>query len=536
MKTVRLTLKNYRGFSDQNPVTYEIGTGITAFLGPNNAGKSSAKLFFYELRGLFELLTRPTGHNPNLFGGTSGQLLGISGYPGTSDPLEIFNNTNERDLSFELEVLGATSLPHVNHVVNKIVATCGRSNPMHWKLRAFSVESPTSVLVTNGLNPLQQPYRFASANPNAVYDFADMIDALEALREARYYGAFRNAINQGSASHYDFQIGTGFIDLWNNWKTAGNKAQARAIGKITEEIRRLFEFEQLEINASTSLKTLLISVNGQPYRLGELGSGISQFIMALGNAATTKPSLILIDEPETNLHPALQIDFLLTLVQYARVGCVFSTHSVGLARSVADRIFSVQKGAQGPIVREIDATPNYTEFLGELSFSSFKEMGCDRIVLVEGVNDVKVVQQLLRLLGKEHTTVILPLGGDQMVAGNRELELQELKRLSNNISAVVDSERPSAGAPAASRRLKFEEVCQRLGYRVCLTERRALENYFPDRAVKEAFGPSFRELTPFDRLSDHPNGWSKSDNWRIARHITKQELLTHDVGLFLEGI
>jgi hypothetical protein len=258
--------------------------------------------------------------------------------------------------------------------------------------------------------------------------------------------------------------------------------------------------------------------------------------MALGNAATSTPSLILIDELETNLHPALQIDFLLTLAQYATVGCLFSTHSVGLARSVAERIFTVQKGAQGPIVRPFEATPSYSEFLGELSFSSFKDMGCDRILLVEGVNDVKVVQQLLRLVSKEHTTVILPLGGDQLVTGSREMELGELRRLSDNIFALVDSERPSVGAPPAERRARFEEVCKKLGFDVCLTEWRAIENYFPDYAVKAALGSGFEQLAPYERLSDHPNSWGKSDNWRIAHHVKRDDLLSTDIGKFLERI
>jgi energy-coupling factor transporter ATP-binding protein EcfA2 len=377
---------------------------------------------------------------------------------------------------------------------------------------------------------------YANAARSVLYDFKDLLEIIRVFYGAKYYGAFRNALNQGSGQYYDFQIGTAFIDLWNTWKTAGNKAQSRAIGKITEELRRLFEFEQLEINASVSLKTLLITINGHQYRLGELGSGISQFIMALGNAATATPSLILIDEPETNLHPALQIDFLLMLAQYATVGCLFSTHSVGLARSVAERIFTVQKSTQGPIVRPFEATPSYSEFLGELSFSSFKEMGCDRILLVEGVNDVKVVQQLLRLVGKEHSTVILPLGGDQLVTGSREMELHELRRLSGSIFALVDSERHDASAPPAERRAKFEEVCKKVGFDVCLTERRAIENYFPDYAVKAAFGPNFEHLAPYERLSDHANGWGKSDNWRIAHHVTKSDLLSSDVGRFLARI
>jgi energy-coupling factor transporter ATP-binding protein EcfA2 len=258
--------------------------------------------------------------------------------------------------------------------------------------------------------------------------------------------------------------------------------------------------------------------------------------MVLGNAATTRPSIVFIDEPETNLHPSLQIDFLLALAQYTTVGCVFSTHSVGLARSVAPRIYSFQRGSRGPIVKPFEATPNYVEFLGELSFSTFKEMGHDRLLLVEGVNDVKMVQQLLRLVMKEHTTVLVPLGGNQLVTGGREAELNELKRLSHNIFALVDSERAAPGAGADPRRAAFAETCEKLGIQVCVTERRAIENYFTNEAVKAAFGEAFSALAPYQELRTSPIGWSKVDNWKIARQMALSDLSGTDLGAFIELI
>lgn len=541
MKTARLTIKNYRGFSDQAPAQIELGHGLTALLGSNNAGKSTLKLFFYELRQLWDVLLRPLPVEPNLVHGMNGTVLNVN-YLGTSDPVEIFNNSNDRDITISIEVLEPSrdlrgfdppNNAAVQHI-DRLVLTCNRKTPTLWQVRAHSLESGSRPLGSpNGYKEAATPRCYFAGDGVTVFDCREILEVVEAFQNAKYYGAFRNALNQGSAQHYDFQIGTAFIDLWNNWKTGGNKAQARAITKITEEIRRLFEFDQLEINASVPLKTLLITIDGNQYRLSEMGSGISQFIMALGNAATSNPPIILIDEPETNLHPALQIDFLLTLAQYASVGCLFSTHSVGLARSVANVIYTIQKGAAGPVVRPFEATQNYSEFLGELSFSTFRDMGCDRILLVEGVNDVKVVQQLLRLFGKEHTTVILPLGGDQLVAGGREHELQELKRLSANIFVLVDSERPDASSPPAQRRIAFQQICERVGFNFCVTGRRALENYFPDRAVKSAFGTSFSALDPYERLADHANGWAKSDNWRIAHHLVEDDIAGTDVGEFL---
>ncbi|MBR0725908.1 ATP-dependent nuclease [Bradyrhizobium manausense] len=536
METFRVTVKNYRGFSDQAPARFEIGPGLTAFVGSNNVGKSALKLLVYELRPLFELLSRPFATRPNLFFATTGEQLSCGNYPGTSDPVELFNNTNDRGITIEFEVVGASPSKEFDHTINRVVVKCSRAAPMNWQVDAFSFQSPKDrVRSFNGYVD-RDDTTVADSSNTITYYFGYVLDAFKALRSAKYYGAFRNALNEGSGQYFDFQIGTAFIELWNNWKTAGNIAHSRAIGKITEEIRRLFEFEQLEINASLSLKTLIVSIDGHPYRLSALGSGISQFIMALGNAATARPTLILIDEPETNLHPALQIDFLLTLAQYARIGCIFSTHSIGLARSVAERVYSVQRSKLGPVVRPFAATTSYSEFLGELSFTSFKEMGCDRILLVEGVHDVKVVQQMLRLLGKEHTTVILPLGGDQMAAGHREIELAELKRLSNNVSVLVDSERFNSNEPAAERRQQFAETCTKIGFQVCVTGRRAIENYLPDHAVKAALGEGFSALTEYERMAEHANGWAKADNWRIAHFMNKADLLSTDVGQFLERI
>jgi energy-coupling factor transporter ATP-binding protein EcfA2 len=370
---------------------------------------------------------------------------------------------------------------------------------------------------------------------NDTLDCTDFRQVFKCLGEAKYYGPFRNAINQGAGEHYDLRVGTSFIDLWREWKTSGVKQKSRAIDQVTEEIRRLFEFDRLEISASDQLKTLIVSVNGQPYLLSELGSGLAQFIMVLGNAATSPPTILFIDEPETNLHPALQIDFLLSLARYASEGVVFSTHSVGLARSVAEAIYTAQRKGTSTIFRPFEATPNYMEFIGELSFSTFKDLGSDRILLVEGVNDVKTVQQLLRLYGKDHTTVILPLGGDQLTSG-REMELSELTRLSGNICAIVDSERNNSGGAAKASRQDFEQVCKKIGIKSCVTERRALENYFTDRSVKAALGDSYVALTPFQKLKDAARPWSKVENWKIARQMEISELESSDVGVFLASI
>jgi recombinational DNA repair ATPase RecF len=58
---IDLTLRNYRCFPDTRPMRISLGSGLTAFIGVNNSGKSSLLKFFYEFRNLFSLLSAPQG-------------------------------------------------------------------------------------------------------------------------------------------------------------------------------------------------------------------------------------------------------------------------------------------------------------------------------------------------------------------------------------------------------------------------------------------------------------------------------------------
>src|SRR5213075_1973650 len=103
------------------------------------------------------------------------------------------------------------------------------------------------------------------------------------------------------------------------------------------------------------------------FKLPEVGSGLTQFILVLATVAIRNPSYILIDEPELNLHPSLQVDFLTTLASYAEHGVLFATHNLGLARAVSDRVYSVRRvGRDGREVRDFTGTRALAEFLGEL--------------------------------------------------------------------------------------------------------------------------------------------------------------------------
>ena len=106
-----------------------------------------------------------------------------------------------------------------------------------------------------------------------------------------------------------------------------------------------------------------------------MGTGFAQFLMIFANLIGRKPSLILFDEPELNLHPALQADFVTTLRSFADDGVLFATHSVGLARAVAERIYSVRRVGTGRSeVHPWERTPRLAEFIGEMGLTAYQDL------------------------------------------------------------------------------------------------------------------------------------------------------------------
>jgi hypothetical protein len=49
-------------------------------------------------------------------------------------------------------------------------------------------------------------------------------------------------------------------------------------------------------------------------------------------------------------------------------------------------------------------------------------------------------------------------------------------------------------------------------------------------------GQTYRSLGPFEVLRDARPAWSKSENWKIAREMTRAELKGTDLDLFLDSL
>lgn len=539
---IDLTIKNYRCFPDSRPARLVIKPGFSSFLGINNSGKSALLKFFYEFRHLFHELRAPQSFLTSLK-----QERDIS-VQGVTDPRTIFCNKNNRNIEIQISLPSdrrtASFISRGDEQVNLVFPQRFVINILKDPLR-FS----TLLHLTNGqkVGPgfleadraRETPvgWGISLSNSKEIIHITDVEKILAGLSETIYIGPFRNALNGSIGQYFDINVGQTFIQGWRTYKTGKINEHRETIYRLTKDIQRIFDFKEFEINASEDGTTLVVFINGKSFDLFDIGSGISQFIVVLASAAFRKPAYILIDEPELNLHPALQLDFLTTLTSYAREGILFATHNMGLARSSSDTVYSLRKVDEGESeLRLLESSARLPEFLGELSFSGYQELGFDKVLLVEGRTDVRTIQQFLRLWKLDHKVVLLPLGGKTLINSSSVAELQEVKRISSHVYALIDSEKKTAGATLEPTREAFILNCQQVGIAVKVLNRRATENYLIDAAIKKVKGPKYRALSEFESLEDVSPNWSKEENWRIAHEMNESDIINTDLGQFLYSL
>jgi hypothetical protein len=160
------------------------------------------------------------------------------------------------------------------------------------------------------------------------------------------------------------------------------------------------------------------------------------------------------------------------------------------------------------------------------------DLGLSKVLLVEGKTELRALMQFLRLYGKEHEILMIPLHGDEMICGDADYELSELLRIGGNVRYLIDSERNTAGESLKPNRQDFVDLCAKLGISGLVLERRALENYFTDAAVKRAFGESANALAAYEKKGRNQN-WPKKSNWRAAAEMRRSDLDVTDLGNFL---
>lgn len=526
--TCSIEIKGYRCFTPALPLRLTLDDGIVSFVGPNNSGKSTALRFFYEFRGLLQHLTTTQFWEQAL----QGSRIQVGVAESVRDKASVFTDGCNSPISIILSVPCPAYTPTKSSTVSRIRVIYDRDQQV------------TMQVLDQGFlqyQPSHPTHRWIRENDSLLHyhnrtyflDISPWHNSIGALAHSCYLPAFRNIHNAivENGHYYDLHMGKHFLQQWREWRTGDSASNFDTLRRVEDDIKRLMGFNELSIESTLKDDDLWLVIDGRRKRLSEVGSGIAQFVIAFSNVAMRRPKYVLIDEPELNLHPSLQVDFVQSLAKYGPSRIMIATHSIGLARSISRHVYCTTRMADGASrVEEYSSQSRLPEFLGLMQYSGYAALGCTHLLLVEGPTEVLVFHEWMRLFGIDHKVIVLPLGGSSMINSEREQEMLEVLRITSMVFAIVDSERKCDDAPTHDRDA-FVSMCVKIGIRAKATKRRCIERYLSQSAIDAAFPDHKYVALPY--YDDAKLPWNKNDNWRIASRMSLDDLSKTDIGEFL---
>ena len=497
---MKIKIENYRNVTLNAPLEFEIKPGIHFVLGTNNIGKTNLLRFFYELRGVFTSLN-------GIFEVQGTSFLKILNRDNTESPITITFSTGDEE----------------------------NRNEAKFVLRPEEPNTPSSKWVRSEL------FRFQE-DDTAPQLWNKLISEINTLSNSIFIGAERYISPKLTGSTGDVLVGSQLATQWSSWQVGEDPRTQPEIGRLILELKELLGFSNFHIQADDGKQTLMVTTDEGQFAVEELGHGISHIIIALVNAAIRKPKWIFIDEPEIGLHPIMQERFTRALAARSGGNLIAASHSVALAKSVADSISHLVKEGKKMILAPYGSafSASIEGSLMEMNYSSYSELKASNIILIEGKTSVKVIKELLRKYGIEASFVPIPINVTDFSNKDSDKyrqELEEIKRLNpSSVTLIIDRDSLPGTTEIPEGRATLKKVCESFGWNAYITNKRATENYISQSVLDKFYGVGIKNNLGDDGIIDEKRDWKKEFNWVLVRDMEKKELEKTDFGKYIEEV
>jgi AAA15 family ATPase/GTPase len=503
-------VKNYRSFGGDG-VVFENLKNINIFIGRNNTGKSN-------VLSSLKLYTDRSGHgNQN--------IIEITDYfaSDNSKPIEFYFEVEDYK-NFESLFNLQNPKPFIRYrwngqnafeIAESFVTKAEQQSIANYCSQNFhtsSSEKDTNVTQVHR----QEPFASMFNLPAVVYisddrkNGAPMGPVKRRLQTIWHYGPKNPQIKPIKAALHDF---------------------------IKEAIDSDFEL-QFDPNNNDEFS---VEIDGNLTQFSSLGKGVQQvFELALSVASTTN-SVVLIDEPELNMHPNL-VRQLVRLVFANDTNQYFiATHSNVLLDTDLDksihRIFH-----DGATKTEPCSTLTESRFLlDDLGVKASDLLQTNGVIWVEGPSDRTYINRWLGLAGSQFIEglnyTFQYYGGkllSHLTLDDDVKEFVNILNINRNAYIVMDSDwqGPSDWAidNLAVRKKKIITETATINIPVWVTAGREIENYIPDSYWSALAGSSV-ELEKYEKVTDKVTSYRPKalKSHSVAAELTGQDLKTYDL-------
>lgn len=259
------------------------------------------------------------------------------------------------------------------------------------------------------------------------------------------------------------------------------------------------------------------------------GLGMQDILIILCIIIDTKFNFIMIEEPESHIHPYMQRKLIQFIRERTDKQFLLSTHSnVFLDPEFVDKIIYAEMKERVILTNQTSKA----SILMNLGYSVTDNLVSDLLILTEGPYDVLTLKALFEKFDfwQKYKISFLFLGGDAM----KHIDLSPLAE-HNKVIALIDND-------PGSKHIRdiFKKKCEDIGIKCYQLKNYAIENYFTIPAIKKIFpGKITEEITSLahDKKVEDQLGFSvKALGKEIVRNMDLKEFDNTDLKYFCDDI
>ncbi len=501
MKIRKIALSYYRSIGAQ-PIIIDFTKTVSVLIGKNNSGKSNIIDFLHLASQYAEVANKKASSSSRHITEEDKHLKKSSNNPIVSIYLDR-SHLQHYGLT-ERDVEGAPDI-HFKVVGNKMNITSTFLDNLSNTGKFNFINKKTAKSVNIEDKYVDQLYRTLLGNLKMDKDY--LRDIYSQFPEILLIDCTKDLKNDE-------------IQQIRNWRDPDPQKQEekKLYRKFNSLVRELLKLTPYEIGFSQTTNEVTFDLDGMILPLNSFGKGVERIIRIARYLVGVTDKLVLLEEPETNLHPALQRAFFKYLLEDKDNKYVIATHSnsmIGTGDAV--EIIHVSKDDLASISHVLDSKKELTDMLEDIGVKPSDLYLANYIIWVEGPSDRIYLKKYLSLLRpdlreNEHF-VFMFYGGyghlkhisvaDETDVNGDDIDLINLLSINPRCAVIIDSDKKAAKAEIDKIRKRIKQEFDDKGLKCWITKKRTIENYIPVAVFEEILNAETTvkgklEIGPFD--------------------------------------
>ncbi|NJL26912.1 MAG: AAA family ATPase [Thermoanaerobaculia bacterium] len=352
------------------------------------------------------------------------------------------------------------------------------------------------------------------------------------------------------ADKYEIQ-GAGIVALLNSWQhpDIGHDKDSEKFQEVQNLLRGLLHLPTVELEIAHDKSKIIVKRDQLRLPLSHYGTGIHQLIILAIAVLAHSNTIVCIEEPETNLHPALQRELLRFLLEKTSNKYIISTHSHALIEPNEDvDVVHVTLRGKVTIPRVIQTTKDTLNLLRDLGVRASDILQANAAIWVEGPSDRVYLKRWLEILAPAlleniHYSIMFYSGRLlSHLSLNREdgptsHDFIQLLRINQHSAIVIDSDRRRPDDLLNESKLRIQKEAGSEEIYCWVTDGREIENYLGPEVIEAAYRNIIDSSSPlsfglYDSLEEKlkatfQESWAPKYSYDGHKPTRAREIATH---------